>query len=138
MCGRDQVAERTLRLGAHLVVAVSAAGRAGGQAARRIQLDIGRQVGREVDGIARLFASFEGKLVGRAVKLGQVVDAGAGLRPGAGAHKVGNGNRRQQADDGHDDHDFHQREPRPVGGFGRFHGSLVYYLRGVNQATNGL
>ena len=47
----------------------------------------------------------------RAINLAQVVDAGVFLRLRAGADEVGNGNRGQQANDGDDDHDFHQREP---------------------------
>ncbi len=45
-----------------------------------------------------------------AVNLPQVVDAGGllGLEPRA--HEVGDGDGRQQPDDGHDDHDFHERE----------------------------
>ena len=43
----------------------------------------------------------------------EVVDAGIGLGGLPGADKIGNPNRRQQADDRHDDHDLHQGEPRP-------------------------
>ena len=46
-----------------------------------------------------------------AVNLAQVVDAGVFLRLGAGPDEVGNGDRGQQANDGDNDHNFHQREP---------------------------
>ena len=48
-------------------------------------------------------------LLGR-VQLAEIVDAGIGLRGCAGFYEVGNRDRRQEADDGHNDHDFHQRE----------------------------
>ena len=67
-----------------------------------------------------------------AVNLAKVVDAGVHLGLGASLYEVGNGNGRQQADDGHDNHDFNQRESR---GFspGCFHNCYllfaVYYSR---------
>ncbi len=54
---------------------------------------------------------FQCPLLDSAINLAQVVDAGILLRGGAGPNEVRNGNRRQKADDGHDDHDFHQGEP---------------------------
>jgi hypothetical protein len=41
-------------------------------------------------------------------------------------HEVGNGDRRQEADNGHDDHDFHQCETRLTDGLGRFHLCLLF------------
>ena len=56
----------------------------------------------------------------------------------AGADEVGNRDRSQQADDGHDDHDFHQGEAR-LAGCSIFHTcSLSFCFRGVNSATGGL
>jgi len=40
----------------------------------------------------------------------EIVDAGIRLGGLTGAHKIRDGDRRQKADDGHNDHDFHQRE----------------------------
>jgi len=133
----DVGTERAGGLCAHGVVAVIAAGGARRQAAGGVQLDVRREVRRELYGVAGLLVLIERKQTGGAVNLFQVVDAGVGLCSGAGAHEVGNRNRRQQAKDGHDDHDFHQREPRPVGGSGRFHG-VLYFPCGVNDATDGL
>ena len=53
----------------------------------------------------------------RAVNLPQVVDACALLGLETGAHEVRDGNGRQQADDGHHDHDFHQRKTAGTGQF---------------------
>jgi hypothetical protein len=46
--------------------------------------------------------------------LAQVVDAGVCLRGGASPNEVWNRNRRQKADNGHDDHDFYQGEARLI------------------------
>ena len=63
---------------------------------------------------------FQGPLLLGTVDLAQVVDAGVLLRGRAGAHEVGDGDGGQQADDGHHDHDFHQREARLFDGI-EFH-----------------
>ncbi len=71
--------------------------------------------------VTGLFAFFQRQLIRRGVNLAQVVDAGIHLRGGAGLHEVGNGDRCQQADNGHDNHDFHQCEACLAEGFGIFH-----------------
>jgi hypothetical protein len=60
--------------------------------------------------------------------LSQIVDAGSGLRSGAGVQEAGNANCRQDAYDGYDNHNFHQREARQERSFGGFHTifSFVY------------
>ena len=55
-------------------------------------------------------ASFDGELIDGGVNLAQIIDAGIGLRRGSGTGQVGNGDSRQQADDGYYDHDFHERK----------------------------
>ena len=51
-------------------------------------------------------------LLFRAVDLAQVVDARIFLRRSASAHEVGNRDGGQKTNDGHNNHDFHQREAR--------------------------
>ena len=100
---------------------VTAASRTRRNAAGRIQLDIGRQVGGQGDGGTSGFALFQRPYLGGAVNLPHIVDAGIGLRSGTSLHEVGNRDCRQQADDGHDDHDFHQSEARLTETLDRFH-----------------
>ena len=90
--------------------AVAAAGRAAGNGTSRVQLDVRRHVSRIVDGRARGFLVFQRELVGRRVNLAQVVDAAIGLGRRTRFDEVRDRDRRQEADDGHDDHDFNQRE----------------------------
>jgi len=113
--------------------AIGAAGRARRDAAGRVQLDVRRQVAGKVDGGARGFAFFQRKLIGRGVDLAEVVDTAIGLGGGAGFQKAGNRYGREQADDGHDDHDFYQGETRWADVFACFH-----YLRDVGAAERSV
>jgi len=61
-------------------------------------------------GIVGLFG-FESPGLDRAVDLTQVTDAGIHLGCAAGFHKVRDGNGREEADYGHDDHDLNECEP---------------------------
>ena len=61
---------------------------------------------------SRGLLGFQCPLLLGTVDLTQVVDASVGLRGGAGLHEVRNRNRRQQTDDGYNDHDFYQGETR--------------------------
>jgi hypothetical protein len=121
-------AERAGRLRANTAIGISAASRAGRKTAGRVQLDVRRQVVREGDGLAGGFLLFECELVGRRVNLAEVVDAGVGLRSGSGFYEVWNRNRRQEADDGHDDHDFHQRKAGLADVFNCLH---FYFLSSI-------
>ena len=56
------------------------------------------------------WSSKRGHYLRGAINLPQVVDASVRLRGGARPDEVRDRDRRQQADDGHHDHDFHQRE----------------------------
>jgi hypothetical protein len=56
------------------------------------------------------FFVFECPLFLGAVNLAQVVYAGIFLCGRTSLHEVGNRNRGQESDDGHDDHDFNKRE----------------------------
>jgi hypothetical protein len=116
----------------HTGVIVSAASRTRRYAASRVQLDVGRQVGRIADSVPGGFTLFERPLLGGIVNPTQVVDTGIGLRGGTSLHKVGNRDGRQQADNGHDDHDFHQCEARLTEVLDRFH-SFAFYLCGGTQ-----
>ena len=53
---------------------------------------------------------FQGPLLSGRINLAEVVDAGIGLGSGAGFDEVGNRDGRQEANDGHDDHDLNQRK----------------------------
>src|SRR5437667_502103 len=66
-------------------------------------------------------------LLNAAVNLPQIVDAGVHLRGGAGFDEVGDGDRSQKADDGHYDHDFHQREAA-LAGCADFHTSYLSFV----------
>jgi len=84
------------------------------------------------------FALFKSVLLFGTVDLTEVVDAGIGLRILARFDEVGDRDCRQEADDGHDDHDFHQREARLIRS-DNFHYNLSAFLNcGVNEATGGL
>ena len=66
-------------------------------------------------------ALFQRPLLLGGVNDAEVVDARIGLRGLTSFHEVRNRDGRQEADDGHDDHDFHQRETRLAVGLGHFH-----------------
>ena len=117
---------------------VSATCRAGGQAVGRVKFDVGCQVGGQRDGCAGRFALFQRELVGRRVNLAEVVNASIGLRGGARFHEVRNRNGRQEADDGHDDHDFNQREARFTGVFDLFHLFCFLFITRRNDASGWL
>jgi hypothetical protein len=55
-------------------------------------------------------ARFQCPLVDGGINLTAVVDQGAALGQLAAADEARDGDNRQQADDGHHDHDFHERE----------------------------
>ena len=105
-----QGAPRTRRSIAHRGAIVSAIRRTRRNFVVSIQLDEGCQVIRIGDAVAGRFALFQGELLGCSVNLPQVVDASSGLRGGAGFYEAGNRDCRQEADNGHDNHNFHQRE----------------------------
>ena len=78
----------------------------------RIQLDVGIQVAAQRASRIGDLALFQRPLVGRRVKLAEVINACILLRSGASLHEVRNSDCRQQANDGHDNHDFDEREAR--------------------------
>jgi hypothetical protein len=123
--GRQGV-QRASRGSANGAFRISAAGRAAGNRACGVQLDIVRQVVREIYGRAGGQFGFQRILIGRRVNLAEVVDAGVLLGGGACFHEVGDGDGRQEADDGHDDHDFHQRETALADVFYCLHFSLFF------------
>jgi len=75
-------------------------------------------------------AGFQTPLLLGSINDAEVVDTGIRLRGLTGAHEVGNRDRRQKADDGHDDHDFHQREAEFTMVFERFHFLLFCFSCG--------
>ena len=72
-------------------------------------------------GIAALFALFQCPLHFGGVNEAEVVEAGVALGSLPGLYKIGKGNRRQQADDGHNNHDFYEREARLAVFLNQFH-----------------
>ncbi len=121
MVRRDIAAERAGRSRTNNRAGVAAVSRATGDAAGSIQLDIGRQVRVHRDAGAGGLALFQSELVGRRINLAEVVDTGIGLRGGARFHEVRDRDRGEEADDGHNDHDFDEREARFTDVLGRFH-----------------
>src|ERR1022692_3974706 len=69
--GRDRIGQAAghLRIGADGADGVAAARRTARNAVRRVQLDVGRQVARIVDGAAGGLVLFQRELVGRRVNL---------------------------------------------------------------------
>ena len=98
------------RVGANVGAGVGAEGWTRGYTASGVQLDVRRQVVRKVNRSPSELMRLQSKLIGRRVNLAEVIDASVGLRGGARFYEVRNGNGREQADDGHHDHDFHERE----------------------------
>ena len=101
----------TLRRSGHIPVGVGAAR----GALRRATLDVLVHRGLVNSGGRRLFR-FKRPLFLRAVDLAKVVNAGVLLCGRARFHEVRNRDRSEEADDGHHDHDFNQREAGfPIG-----------------------
>jgi hypothetical protein len=71
------------------------------------------------------------------VNLPQVIDASVSLSGLSGLDEVGNGDRRQQPDDRHYDHDFHQGEATPTSLF-YSHNGPFFLLCGVNPGGGQL
>src|SRR5436189_383084 len=67
-------------------------------------------------GIRRLLAVFQRPLLRITVKPTTRVETSTGPRRLTSTNEIRDRNRRQQADDRHDDHDFHEREARLTGG----------------------
>jgi len=99
--GIDGIARGKIRRGC--------AGRARRHPAGRASNQVRLEVGFVRNGIARLFV-FQSPLLFDAINLSKVIDARFNLRRFPGLHEIGNGYDRQQPDDGHHDHYFHQRE----------------------------
>ena len=70
----------------------------------------------------------EGPLLDGAINLSQVADTGVHLRRRAGLDEVGDRDRSQKADNGHYDHDLHQRKA-PLAGCSVFHHFVFLLLR---------
>src|SRR6266705_203101 len=134
---RNRSFERAFRAG--LAVnnyIITTTSRALGDFASRGQLDIRRQVV-EDDGGGADFLVFQRPLVDRRVNLAEVVDAGIGLRGRTGFDEVRNRDRSQQADDGHHDHDFNQRETRITDVFRCLHFYLFFLCYMRRELHNG-
>jgi len=97
--------------------------RATGQGAATAVAQIGLNVGSLGDGGGRGTVLRGPDLLG-AVNLAQVGDAGGLLGLQAGADEIRNGDGGQQADDGDNDHNFHERKPAGTISFD-FHKLLV-------------
>jgi len=119
-----------LRNSAHCIECISTADRAARNRIISVQFEVGCQVRCQTGSrVARFFPLFQCPFGDCAINLMQIVDASVSLRGGARVHKTGNGNRRQDTDNGHNDHDFHQREARHPSGFGSFHIKLTFSVR---------
>ena len=92
-------------------------------------------IGLHWGGVGRL-AGLQRPLLFGAVNLSQVVDTGILLGGRARFHEIGNRDRRQQPDDGHHDHDFHEREAQ-LQVFLDLHILSFCLTRGVNNAKGG-
>jgi len=90
---------------------VSPASRTGGNIARGIQPEVRPKDAKGVGGGA-IKLVLRGVLLRGGIQLPKVIDASIRLGPGSDFQEIGNRNRRQQANNSHDNHDFHQREAR--------------------------
>ena len=96
----------------------------------RLQIGSLRRVG-------GLFALFQSPLLLGRINQPQIVDARILLRGGAGLNKVRNRDGRKQANDGHNDHDFHQGKTQFLGSF-CFHVFLIQRLGLKTTACSAL
>jgi len=123
------------RRGSDSRAGIGAVRRARRNAAGRVQLDIGFQIGRVGNGSTSAQMRFQSVLVGRRINLAEVVNAGILLRGRTRFDEVRNRDGGQQADDRHNDHDFYQRKARLTGVFGLFHFVIFLFLPRRNVAT---
>jgi hypothetical protein len=84
------------------------------------------------------FSFFQSPLLCGRVNLAEVVDAGVGLCGLTSSNEVGNRDSCQEADDGHDNHDFNQRKPTFAVVFHCLHLLFLSPNCGVNIAPGGL
>jgi len=80
-----------------------------GQVKVRVLLEVVGPINRS-DGSAARFVGFDRVLIDRGVDQTEIVDNAAGLRTLTSAEESGHCNRRQQRNDRHYDHDFHEGE----------------------------
>ena len=114
---------------------IGSTGRTSGKVAAGVQFNIRPDEAHCVGSRGGLFV-LQCVLLTCAIILTQVVDAGVSLRGGAGLDEIGDGDCRQQTNNRHNDHNFHQGEAR----FARcsdFH-TVYSVLCGANVATGGL
>ena len=90
---------------------VGSASRTGGKITRGIQPEVRPKRAKGIGGGA-IKPVLRGVLLHGGIQLPKVIDASIRLGPGSDFQEIGNRNRRQQANNGHDNHDFHQREAR--------------------------
>jgi hypothetical protein len=81
------------------------------------------------------FALFQGPLLLGRVNDAEIVDASIGLGGLTSFHEIRNRDSRQEADDGHNDHDFNQRKAGLTSIFDCFH--FIYFLFGAAVEQNG-
>ncbi len=103
---RAQRRQRTNRVRANVTIGVGATGWAS-RSGVTLDVTIDFRIGNSVTGVLLVF---DRPLVLRAIDLAEVVDAGVLLSSGTSFHEVRDRDRCEEADDGHDDHDFHERE----------------------------
>lgn len=121
---------------AELVSRVSGAS-IGDRGRGRVTTDVRSEVRFRRGADTRLFG-FQRPLLLRTIDLAEVVDASIHLGRGARFHEVGNRDRGQETDDGHNDHDFNERKARVLV-VTDLHSYLPFFLcRGVNIAAGGL
>src|SRR5262249_22821475 len=99
-----------------------------------VQLDVRLEDAQRIGGRGGQFV-LQRILLHRAVILAEVIDASVGLGGGARLHEVGNRNGRQEANDGHHDHDFHQGEARLARGSVFHTNYFPFRPRGVSEST---
>jgi hypothetical protein len=121
--GQDDASRRGLQI-VDIVTGGERAGRISG-AGRGGAIDAPAHVGLDIDdggGGVGAGLAFERPGLFGAVDLAEIVDARILLRLQAGADEIGNGDGREQPDDGNDDHDLDEREARGAE-------SLVLHIR---------
>jgi len=145
---RSERAQRAGHLGQHTNVGHSVCACRGARrnAAVGVQLNVRREgvlsdasraQGTSTGGRIALLTGFQRPFINSGSDLAHVVDAGVLLRRRTSFHEVGNCDRGQQTNDGHNNHDFHQGETRFAGLFHSFHIIFLYLSSGGTSPQAG-
>jgi len=101
----------------------------------RIQLDVGRQVGGSVTVVPVVLPFSRANWLAAASIWRRLLMQALACEVARAFTKFGDRDGRQKADDGHDDHDFHQREARLAEVLGLFSLCFAFSFHGREQRS---